>query len=302
MEPVSDQEMHASGFIEGRTYQVSSEVGGVVEALLVEEGDSVSAGQVILRLASASLEAARDQAEAGVTAAQAALEAVNELPREVEVSVAEAYVAKSEAKLISAQASLDMLYVVYDPLDPPDMELHAAQALVVLARAEVKLAEARLAQVKADPRAEEIEVVQAQWDEAEANLRLVELQIERLTLTAPVDGVIGQVLINFGEVAIPGVPLIQVIDLSQLILTIYVPVSQVALISLGDEVIVTVDAYPEKIFKGIVYRIADQAQFTPTNVQTQEERVKLVFAVEVLLEEASGLLKPGMPADALIVP
>jgi HlyD family secretion protein len=134
---------------------------------------------------------------------------------------------------------------------------------------------------------------------AEAGLALIEKQIEQLTLTAPVDGVVNQILVRQGEVASPGMPLVQVVDTDYLTLTVYVPQARVASISAGDEVRITVDAYPDAEFEGLVSHIAGQAQFTPSNVQTREERVKLVFAVEIQVEDSSGRLKAGMPADAM---
>ncbi len=105
-----------------------------------------------------------------------------------------------------------------------------------------------------------------------------------------------------GELAAPGAPIMTVLDPEYLTLTLYVPETRVAKIALGDPVQVTVDAFPDEIFEGVVLRIADRAQFTPTEAQTQEERVKLVFAVEILLGGSLDRLKAGMPADAVILP
>jgi HlyD family secretion protein len=170
---------------------------------------------------------------------------------------------------------------------------------VRIAEAGVALAEAQQEQVEAGPSEHELRIAQAGVDQAEAMLALTQLHLDRLTLTAPVAGVVEQVLIQAEEVAVPGAPLVQVIDPTDLTLTVYLPETQVALIQAGDLVVVRVDAYPEQRFDGTVRRIADQAQFTPSNVQTEEERVKLVFAVEIALDDPSGKLRAGMPADAI---
>jgi HlyD family secretion protein len=135
-----------------------------------------------------------------------------------------------------------------------------------------------------------------------ANLQLVEHQLDELSLNAPVTGVVSQLMVKVGEVAAPGAPLVTVLDPSFLMLTVYVPEAQVAKVNVGDQVEIRVDAFPEEVFEGRVRYIADQAQFTPTEVQTQEERVKLVFAVEILIEDPVESLKPGMPADVIIMP
>jgi HlyD family secretion protein len=146
----------------------------------------------------------------------------------------------------------------------------------------------------------EIRVARAALDEAEADLHYIDLQIQDLSLTAPVEGIVSQVLVEVGEMASPGAMLVQIRDPAHLTLTLYVPVAQVAKVDYGDQVEVVVDAFSDETFHGRVSRIADQAQFTPSGVQTQEERVKQVFAMEIILEPSGGRLKPGMPADAVI--
>jgi multidrug resistance efflux pump len=89
-------------------------------------------------------------------------------------------------------------------------------------------------------------------------------------------------------------------DLEQLTLTIYIPEDQLGWVQIGQPVSVTVDAYPDRVFVGTVTHIASEAEFTPKNVQTREERVSMVFAVKVALSNKDHALKPGMPADAVV--
>ncbi|MGD2252519.1 MAG: efflux RND transporter periplasmic adaptor subunit [Anaerolineales bacterium] len=295
-------EIRASGFIEGRAYQVASAIGGPVEELFVEQGDQVESGESLLRLRSSELQSAQYNAEAAVQAAKAALQALEDQPLAFELAAAEAAVAEAKSERQQAETALEQLIEAYEPIDPPYAALHAAEAAVEIAEAGVALAEAEQEQVEAGPSEEELRIAQVGLDEAEAMLALTQLQHDRLTLTAPVAGVVEQVLIQAEEVAVPGTPLVQVIDPTDLTLTVYVPETQVALIQAGDQVVVRVDAYPEQRFDGTVRRIADKAQFTPSNVQTEEERVKLVFAVEIALDDPSGRLRAGMPADAIFTP
>ncbi len=299
-----DNQIEATGFIEGRIYTVASELGGSVTEVLVEQGEQISAGQTLLKLDTTALEHTRDQALAGVDAAQAALEALESLPRAEAVAAGEAALDAAEAKLVEAQSVLALLEAAYDPLpfDPPEAELHAAEAAVEIAEAGVDLAQAQLDQINAGPLEGEFEMAEAALAGAQANLALAELQIERMTLTSPVDGVVNQVLVKPGEVASPGGPLLQVVDPDYLTLTLFIPAVQVPNIKIGDEATISVDAYSDEVFSGKVTAIADRAQFTPSNVQTREERVKLVFAVEILLDYNGGRLKAGMPADAVFGP
>jgi HlyD family secretion protein len=117
---------------------------------------------------------------------------------------------------------------------------------------------------------------------------------------SPVAGVVLSQDAFAGEVIQPGQALYVVTDPSHLTLRIYVPAGRMNDVRLGQPAEVRVDAYPTTSFRGTVNRIAEQAEYTPRNVQTQEERVKTVFAVEVALENPEGLLKAGMPADAVL--
>ena len=124
--------------------------------------------------------------------------------------------------------------------------------------------------------------------------------MDRLQLKSPLTGTVTAQMIHPGEVARPGMPLLTLVDLRQVKLVIYIPAGQIGQVRLGRHAQVTVDAYPARKFAGAVTHIDDEAQFTPKNVQTQEERVKMVFGVEIALDNADGTLKPGMPADAVL--
>jgi len=294
--------IRVSGFIEGMDYTIASTLGGRVVDVLIDQGERVEAGQTLVRLDRTALAHARDAAQAGVTAAEAALISLENQPQPVDLTTAQASLDAAEAGFDAAQATLDLLKESYKPYKPPEIELHAAESAVEVARAGVDLAKAQLNQVEAVPFEGEIEIARAGIEEAKANLRLVEYQLAELSLQAPVTGIVNQILVKVGEVAAPGAPLGTVLDPSILTLTVYVPEAQVAKINTGDAVEIRVDAYPDEVFNGRVSHIADQAQFTPTEVQTQVERVKLVFAVEILLDDPDGRLKPGMPVDAVITP
>lgn len=135
--------------------------------------------------------------------------------------------------------------------------------------------------------------------QAEANLKLIETQIAKLTLTAPTDGVILTRNIQPGEVINPGAIALTLANLSDLTLTVYVPEDRYGEVSLGQSVSVTVDSFPGETFSAIVIHIADQAEFTPRNVQTIEGRKTTVFAIKLRLDDPAGKLKPGMPADVV---
>ena len=120
-------------------------------------------------------------------------------------------------------------------------------------------------------------------------------------MKSPIDGRVLTRTVERGERVEPGTPLFTLVDLDRLYVKIYVPEPSIGKVALGQEARVSVDAYPGRAFPARVSRVSQEAEFTPKNVETREERVKLVFAVEVsLLENPQGVLKPGMPADAVI--
>lgn len=216
------------------------------------------------------------------------------------VAVAEALVRAAQASQQGAQASLAVLLKIRQQPVALNAAVHRAEGSVAQAEAAVAVAEAALAQVKAPPQPEAIAVARARVAQAEAGLKAASVALEKLVVRSPTDGVVTTCAVHAGEVATAGTPLLTVTDMRHAKLVIYVPTNQIGQVQVGQKAAVAVDAYPGRTFVGTVVRIADQAEFTPKNVQTQEERVRTVFAVELRLEDEEGLLRPGMPAEAVL--
>jgi multidrug resistance efflux pump len=121
--------------------------------------------------------------------------------------------------------------------------------------------------------------------------------MEKLIVAAPMDGVILTRSIHVGEIAQAGTATMTIADLSRLTITVYLSEDRYGEVNLGDEVSLTVDSFPNETFMAVVTRIADQAEYTPRNVQTQEERQTTVYAIELEVSNPDGKLKPGMPVD-----
>ena len=135
--------------------------------------------------------------------------------------------------------------------------------------------------------------------QAESSLKLIDTQIAKLTITAPTDGMILTRAVEPGEVVMPGSGLLTMARLSDLTITVYIPEDRYGEISIGQTANVTVDSFPGENFTATVMYISGKAEFTPRNVQTVEGRKTTVFAIKLMLEDAGGKLKPGMPADVL---
>jgi len=133
--------------------------------------------------------------------------------------------------------------------------------------------------------------------EAEAQLALLDVQMDKLTLTAPVDGVVLTRSVQPGEVVQAGMTTMTIAKLDKLTVTVYISEDRYGEVKLGDSASLSVDSFPGETFSAAVTRIADQAEYTPRNVQTKEERQTTVYAVELSVENPDSKLKPGMPVD-----
>ncbi len=147
----------------------------------------------------------------------------------------------------------------------------------------------------------EVDVQRATLREARSSLAEQQRYLEELTVRAPTSGTVLVRTVEQGEWVPSGAPLFTMVDLDQLYLKIYVPEPEIGKIAHDRPARVYVDAFPQRFFAARVSKIASEAEFTPKNVETREERVKLVFAVELAIaENPGGVIKPGMPADAVV--
>jgi HlyD family secretion protein len=179
-------------------------------------------------------------------------------------------------------------------------EVRQAEAAVSQADAQVRVARASLDLAVAGPRKETIAGAAARVEQARGTLSAVESLLAETTVTAPLDATVTLRNSEPGEVVTPGFPIVRLADLSTVFLRVYVPEPQVGLVKPGQDASVTVDTFPGRSFAGRVVEISQKPEFTPKNVQTKEERVKLVFGVKVEVANPQLDLKPGMPADAVI--
>lgn len=198
-------------------------------------------------------------------------------------------------RIASSAAEEGMPVSAGDVLFTLDGAIAAAQ--VEQAKAGVRAAEAALAQVNDDGGSDaEIAGATARVDQAKAMLAIGEVQLAYAQVTAPVDGTITNVVGSVGQVTAPGKTLATVADLSRLTVSVYVSETHIGDVRLGQQGIVRVDS-SDKEFDAEVVFISDHAEFTPSNVETREQRVKLVYEVRLTVDNADDILKPGMPAD-----
>jgi HlyD family secretion protein len=169
------------------------------------------------------------------------------------------------------------------------------------ARATLDEAEKKHTQLKAGPRKEEIDQARAALEQTKAALALAQTRLQYTLLTSPINGVVLSKNIEPGEYVSAGTPVVTAADLNDIWLRAYINETDLGRVKLGQHARVTTDTFPGKIYEGKITFIASEAEFTPKNVQTEKERVKLVYRVKITLSNPQSELKPGMPADAEIL-
>ncbi len=253
------------------------------------------AARTAVALAAQNTEGAR----ADLTAQQILRDHRKQGGSDLRVRAAEAALAAAEAEEGAAQAALAQLNAIrQEPLGLIAQE-RAAAGRYRVAEAGVTVAEAKLADLRAGPSPQAIAVVEATVRLAEARVRVMEAQLAEFALTSPLDGVVLERMLQPGEIAGPAATVLTLADLSTLTLDVYVPANRVGEVVVASEARVSVKIYPERVFVGRVLSISDEPEFTPRNVTTQEERLNTFYVVQIRVPNAEGLLKSGMPAEAV---
>jgi multidrug resistance efflux pump len=345
--------IHVSGFVEADEIRVGSRVGGRVKAVLVEEGQRVEQGQVLVELEPFDLlqrekealntlnasEADYQRLMAGLRAEEIAqakarydqyrarLDLLEAGPRAQEIEAARSRLVAAESELKLAQRRHERRAGLFErnaisreEFDEISEQLEAAQAIVDVrtqeleeleigtreeekreARARVEEAHQAWQLAEKGYRQELIDQAKAARDAAQAALDVVRAQMDELTITCPVDGVIEALELQKGDLVPPSAPVLSVMDGRHLWVRAYVPQNRVGL-RVGQQLKVTADSFQGEEFRGEITFISRQAEFTPSNVQTPEERSKQVFRIKVTLLEGLDKLRPGMTADVWLKP
>ena len=302
----------ASGYVEATEVRLAPEVGGRLIEVAVKEGDRIKAGDVVARLDDTDTaiqtkraQAERDQAVAQLRLLQAGARAEDIRQARAQVDSAQAEVAAAEAELQSARADLARFEALLasnagsrKQRDDAATKVAVADARVNSARERVRAAAEGLGRLRAGARVEEIAAARARVAATEAQIAaLAKAQTDAL-LKSPVAGFVTAKLADAGEVIARGTPVAVVTDLDHAWANVYVDEPLVPLLKLGQKVSLVTDAGQR--LDGTISFISPKAEFTPRNVQTAEERTKLVYRIKVTADNRDGVLKPGMPVEAEI--
>lgn len=268
--------LYGNGHIEGTEVAVSAEVGGRVIESRLEEGKTVDAGDLLVRLDDSDLQASLAQAQAEMEALEQ-----TQVRLEVELETWRHHQTSAREELERFRSLRASGTITPQQLNEAEDRFRETQGRVLGLEAQQRETAARL-------------------EAARQRLQLLRLQTARTSIHAPVSGTILTRAIEVGELAGQGRVVAVLVDLTRLELRVYIPERDIGKIGLGDQARVRVDAFPDRYFEAGIRRIDQQAQFTPRDIHLPEERVRMVFGVTLSLDNPEGTLKPGMPADAWI--
>jgi HlyD family secretion protein len=298
-----------NGRIEAIEIDISTKIPGRIKEILVNEGDFVTAGQVLVRMDTEQLDAQRRQAEAQLRRATIGVDTARSFvtQREAERAAATATVAIRQAQLDQAEkkrARSEQLIktnaVSQQVLDDDRTASQMARAALSASQAQVAASDAAISTAKAA-----VIDAEATIDAARAAIESISADINDSTLKSPRNGRVQYRVTQFGEVLAAGGRVLDLVDLGDVYMTFFLPEVQAGRVAMGSDVRLVLDAVPQYVVPAKVSFVADVAQFTPKTVETEEERQKLMFRVKAqisptLLQNHIKLVKTGIPGMAYV--
>jgi HlyD family secretion protein len=293
--------MILSGNVEVTETNIGFKIPGRVVERLVDEGDKVKAGDLLARLDSAEIASVVAQSRASLEEAATKLAELSAGSRSQEIEQAKAQMNVQEAELQKVKKDYERAEILYKngaiSASQFDVAKSAYDARTALNRNAIEM----LSLVREGPRKEEIDIAGHRVKQARAALGVSVERLKDTTIYTPINGIVLKKHAEVGETIASGTPVVTIGDLEHPWIKVYVKEDRLGQIRLGQKAKITVDTFKGKTYEGTVTFISSEAEFTPKNVQTQEERVKLVFGVKVRVKNVNDELKPGMPADVKIL-
>ena len=290
----------ASGTIEATDVNVSAKVPAQIVTLYIDDGTPVDSGSLIAVQDHSSLDIQLREAQAAVDQARAQLMLTQQGARIEDIQSAEQAVAQAETNRKLAADELERTQNLVKGGAATKEQLDQEETKFRVAQSQLDQAEANLTKTRHYSRPEEITAATARVDQLAAAHDAIQKEIDDSYITSPLKGTVTHKVSEQGELVGQGATVATVTDLSSVYLMIYVTEEELPRIKLGQKVDVTVDGLPNKTFEGKVTYISPEAEFTPKNIQTKDDRVKLVFGVKVEIPNPTGDLKKGLPADAAV--
>ncbi len=294
-------QIEATGTIESTNVTISSKNVGEIKSIIADEGTKVNAGDTILVIDHEALGFQLLQAEASEKIAEAQLNLMLKGARSEDINQAEEMMKQSETNYKLAKNDFDRYSKLWESKSITQKQYEDITARYQIALAQYSASKENFQKVKKIFRPEEIEQARGNAQKAKASVGLLKKNISDSYIIAPLDGFVVKKFVEIGETVSPMSSLVKVSNLSSVNLIIYISELELGKVKLGQKAEITIDTYPDKKYHGVVTYISPEAEFTPKNIQTKDERTKLVFAVKIEIPNKDFELKPGMPADAIIL-
>lgn len=292
--------IEATGNIETVNVTLSSKTSGEIKELRIKEGERVKAGDTIMVIDTETLRLQLKQLEAGADMSRAQLDLLRNGARKEDILQAESLVKQAQINYDLAKTDLDRLQKLYQSQTITKKQYDDAVGKYDMMKAQLFSANENYDKLKKFSRPEDIKQGEARLNQSNASADLIRKNIRDSYITSPINGIIVEKYFEPGETVSPMSNLVKVSDLTSVKLYIYVTELELGKVKLGQKAEVSVDAFKGKKFEGKVTYISPEAEFTPKNIQTKDERTKLVFAVKVEIPNPDFELKSGLPADARI--
>jgi HlyD family secretion protein len=297
-----DGGLFASGTVEATDADLGFQMPGRVSSISVREGERVSRGAELARLDARELEATVAAARARLDAAEARLAEMTGGSRPQEVATAEAALSVTSQRVDEARREAERARTLHEGGAISMQAMERAETVLEVALADAEQARQRLALVREGPRAETVRAQRSMVQQARSEVALAEATLANATVVAPFDGIVTVRHREPGETVGAGAPVVTLLDPDDRWVRIYVREDAMGRVHLGLRAEIRSDTYPERTYEGVVVFVGSEAEFTPRNVQTTEERTKLVYPVKVRITGDERFeLKPGLPADVTIV-
>ncbi|MGA7721532.1 MAG: efflux RND transporter periplasmic adaptor subunit [Ignavibacteriaceae bacterium] len=295
-----NSKIEASGTIEATNVTVSSKVTGQIQKLYFNEGDKISLGDTLITIDHDLTAIQLQESDAAVESAKAQLELLVKGARAEDIKQAEDALNQAKSNYDYAMLTKDRNEKLYATNSITKQQWDDVLNKYFVADAQYNSAKENLKKMKNLARPEEIKEAKANFDRQIAASNLLRKNIIDSYVIAPISGFVVKKFVEAGESVTQLSSLVMISDLSYVDLKIYVSETELGKVKLGQEASVTVDSYKNKTFSGKVIYISPDAEFTPKNIETKDERTKLVYAVKVHIPNPDYELKDGMPADAVI--
>ena len=290
----------ASGTLESVDVNVGAKVPGQILRLLVDEGSRVRTGDTLAVLDQSTLLLQWEQSKAGVDLARAQYQMLLNGARAEDINTAKETLLEAESTMKNASDDFDRMKSLLAAHSVTQKQYDDAESRLAVARAQANSARQNLQKMQRFARPEEIAAAKARLDQASAGASLLRQQVDDACILAPVAGIVTHKPVEQGELRGAGATVATISRLDTLNLMIYVADTDLGKVRLGATGEVYVDTYPNRAFPAHVVYISPIAEFTPKNIQTKEDRTKLVFGVKLEVDNREGILKAGMPADAYL--